>query len=113
MKTQIIDFPALSSGAYLVFPPIGSVDTQLYQSSSWYILSSGAKPSIVFLETSFDEGVTFNKLEGYEIAEADFGLDSWNQITCGLPLSHMRLAIHIGIVPPSSLKAVCVCEGSK
>ena len=100
-STRDVAVPGNSTDYWL--PETGSIDLSNFLHSSWFIKKATNKPSAVELHVSLDAGVSFVKAEGYEIAEADFELDTWNTIDVPLMLAEAKLLVTSGAVGAGAL----------
>lgn len=105
-STRDIAVPTDSTDYWL--PETDSIDLSDFIHSTWFIKKATNKPAAVELHISLDGGTTFAKAEGYEIAEADFILDTWNTIDCPLMLAHAKLKVTTGATGAGALSMAVI-----
>jgi len=105
-STRDVAVPGNSTDYWL--PETGSIDLSNFLHSSWFIMKATNKPAAVELHVSLDAGVSFAKAEGYEIATADFQLDTWNTIDVPLMLAEAKLLVTSGAVGAGALSEAVI-----
>lgn len=99
--------PANSTTYWL--PSTGYIDLTDYIASSWLIRKETNKPSLVEVHHSIDAS-NFYKLEGYEIATADFELANWNSIYIPEMLLYAKLKVTTGATGAGQLDTACIAK---
>ena len=105
-STRDVAVPADNTSYWL--PETGSIDLSNFLHSTWFIKKATNKPAAVELHISLDGGTAFAKAEGYEIATADFVLDTWNTVDCPLMLAQAKLLVTAGATGAGALNMAVI-----
>lgn len=106
---RTIATPTIDTDYFL--PETGSIDLSNFIHSTWFAYAPATASMVISaceLQISLDGGTTFRKAAGYEIADANFVRDEWNNIDVPLMLAQARFRIRFGTAAPASAELAVI-----